>query len=125
MKIGIISSDRWLERCSNYGTLFQNYALQTFLRSHGHETFWILTHGEISLENPLRKLLVRARSRREKICIFRASKRERRPHSPSTDAGGRIGRPEGRAVYENHKVQYQKFIVFCYENRNTNVSCGA
>lgn len=61
MKIGIISSDRWLERYSNYGTLFQNYALQTFLRSHGHETFWILTRGEISAENLLRKLLVRAR----------------------------------------------------------------
>ena len=38
MKIGIITY--WITR-SNYGTLLQNYALQTFLRSLGFETFLI------------------------------------------------------------------------------------
>lgn len=42
-KIGIISCDGWLRSWDNYGTLFQNYALQKFLRERGFETFWILT----------------------------------------------------------------------------------
>ena len=40
MKIGIITY--WITR-SNYGTVLQNYALQTFLRSFGFETFLIRT----------------------------------------------------------------------------------
>lgn len=40
MKIGIITY--WITR-SNYGTVLQNYALQTFLRSLGFETFLIRT----------------------------------------------------------------------------------
>ena len=40
MKVGIITY--WITR-SNYGTLLQNYALQTFLRSLGFETFLIRT----------------------------------------------------------------------------------
>lgn len=39
-KIGIITY--WITR-SNYGTILQNYALQTFLRSLGFETFLIRT----------------------------------------------------------------------------------
>lgn len=46
MKIGIISCDRWLRQWDNYGTLFQNYALQKHLQKQGHETFWILTRPE-------------------------------------------------------------------------------
>ena len=40
MKVGIITY--WITR-SNYGTLLQNFALQTFLRSLGFETFLIRT----------------------------------------------------------------------------------
>lgn len=40
MKVGIITY--WITR-SNYGTVLQNYALQTFLRSFGFETFLIRT----------------------------------------------------------------------------------
>lgn len=43
MKIGIISRYDSLMHWDNYGTLFQNYALQTFLQQYGHETFWIRT----------------------------------------------------------------------------------
>jgi len=43
MKIGIVSEYGWLRRWDNYGTLLQNYALQAFLRKHGHETYWIRT----------------------------------------------------------------------------------
>jgi len=57
MKIGIISGDQWLRRWSNYGTLFQNYALQTFLRRQGHETFWILTRGEPSSKKRWQRLV--------------------------------------------------------------------
>lgn len=46
MKIGIISCDGWLRQWDNYGTLFQNYALQKHLQKQGHETFWILTRPE-------------------------------------------------------------------------------
>lgn len=46
VKIGIVSLYGWLTLWDNYGTLLQNYALQTFLRRHGHETFWIRTRPE-------------------------------------------------------------------------------
>jgi hypothetical protein len=47
MKIGIISNYKWLKQWDNYGTLFQNYALQKVLRSWGHETVWIRTVNEV------------------------------------------------------------------------------
>jgi hypothetical protein len=43
MRIGIVSLYGWLKIWDNYGTVLQNYALQAFLRRHGHETFWIRT----------------------------------------------------------------------------------
>lgn len=46
MKIGIISCDGWLRQWDNYGTLFQNFALQKYLQKQGHEPFWILTKPE-------------------------------------------------------------------------------
>ena len=45
MKIGIISNYEWLQQWDNYGTLFQNFALQKVLQNYGHDTFWILTKG--------------------------------------------------------------------------------
>lgn len=45
MKIGIISTYKWLKKWDNYGTLFQNYALQKYLRNHGHQTYWIRAGG--------------------------------------------------------------------------------
>lgn len=45
MKIGIISNYEWLQQWDNYGTLFQNYALQKVLQEQGHNTYWILTKG--------------------------------------------------------------------------------
>lgn len=57
MKIGIISCDGWLRLWDNYGTLFQNYALQKHLKRQGHETFWILRKGE---KRSLKRLLFRA-----------------------------------------------------------------
>ncbi len=60
MKIGIISNDDWLRQWDNYGTLFQNYALQTHLRHLGHETFWILTRNErLTARDALKKALLR------------------------------------------------------------------
>ena len=48
MKIGIISNYEWIQQWSNYGTVFQNYALQTYLGSIGHDTFWIRsTNNEV------------------------------------------------------------------------------
>lgn len=41
MNIGIISCYDWLQRTGNYGTLFQNMALQMTLRHMGHQTTWI------------------------------------------------------------------------------------
>jgi hypothetical protein len=41
MKIGIVSMYGWLRLWDNYGTLLQNYALQSYLSSLGHETYWI------------------------------------------------------------------------------------
>lgn len=53
MKIGIVSLYGWLKIWDNYGTILQNYALQTFLRRHGHETFWIRTRaGELHTQRP-------------------------------------------------------------------------
>lgn len=43
MRIGIVSLYGWLKLWDNYGTLLQNFALQTFLRQQGHNTFWIRT----------------------------------------------------------------------------------
>lgn len=43
MKIGIVSLYRTLKLHQNYGTLLQNFALQTHLQKQGHETFWIRT----------------------------------------------------------------------------------
>jgi hypothetical protein len=43
MKIGIVSLYGWLRLWDNYGTLLQNYALQSYLNEHGHETYWIRT----------------------------------------------------------------------------------
>jgi hypothetical protein len=43
MKIGIVSLYGWLKLWDNYGTLLQNFALQTFLQQRGHTTFWIRT----------------------------------------------------------------------------------
>lgn len=43
MKIGIVSLYGWLKLWDNYGTLLQNYALQTHLRRRGHDTYWIRT----------------------------------------------------------------------------------
>ena len=31
----------WLRLWDNYGTLLQNYSLQSYLNSLGHETYWI------------------------------------------------------------------------------------
>lgn len=45
MKIGIISTDGWLRCWDNYGSLFQNLALQTYLQKEGHETFLIRNTG--------------------------------------------------------------------------------
>lgn len=41
MKIGILSCYPWLKLWDNYGTLFQNFALQSYLKKQGHDTFWI------------------------------------------------------------------------------------
>ena len=43
MRIGIVSLYGWLKLWDNYGTLLQNFALQTFLQQRGHDTFWIRT----------------------------------------------------------------------------------
>jgi len=43
MKIAIISLYSALYRGGNYGTLFQNYALQAYLKNIGHEPFWVRT----------------------------------------------------------------------------------
>ena len=43
MKIGIISHYRALILDGNYGTLFQNWALQSYLNHRGHETTWVRT----------------------------------------------------------------------------------
>lgn len=43
MKIGILSLYRTLILEGNYGTLFQNYALQAHLQSKGHTTHWVRT----------------------------------------------------------------------------------
>lgn len=45
MKIGIVSLYGWLKLWDNYGTLLQNFALQTYLRRMGHETYWIRTRA--------------------------------------------------------------------------------
>lgn len=47
-KIGIISCDGWLRLWDNYGTLFQNYALQTHLQKLNCNTFWIQTEEKIT-----------------------------------------------------------------------------
>lgn len=70
MKIGIISCDGWLRLWDNYGTLFQNYALQTHLRRLGHETFWIMT-GHASA--PLRERLARVVAQPRKLLAFAKS----------------------------------------------------
>ncbi len=41
MKIGIVSMYGWLRLWDNYGTLLQNYSLQSYLNSLGHDTYWI------------------------------------------------------------------------------------
>ncbi|WPJ95010.1 polysaccharide pyruvyl transferase family protein [Coraliomargarita algicola] len=43
MKVGIVTNYEWLKQWGNYGTLFQNYALQEVLRDLGHESYWIRT----------------------------------------------------------------------------------
>lgn len=64
MKIGIISCDGWLRLWDNYGTLLQNYALQTHLRRLGHETFWIMTgrYAPAPLRERLARVVMRPRS---------------------------------------------------------------
>ena len=46
MNIGIISCYGWLRRTGNYGTLFQNMALQIALRRMGHQTTWLAVAPE-------------------------------------------------------------------------------
>jgi hypothetical protein len=70
MRIGIVSLYGWLKIWDNYGTLLQNYALQSFLKRHGHDTFWIRTRvspiadsssrkGVVGIANRLRDLISR------------------------------------------------------------------
>ena len=44
-KIGIISSFSYMEREINYGSLFQYYALQEYLKEIGHDSYWIRYYG--------------------------------------------------------------------------------
>jgi len=66
MKIGIVSLYGWLKLWDNYGTLLQNYALQTHLQRQGHTTYWIRTragHASHSASPSLvRRLATLARS---------------------------------------------------------------
>lgn len=50
-RVGIISLYGWLKIWDNYGTLLQNFALQTFLQERGYSTFWIKTKSTPSNEN--------------------------------------------------------------------------
>ncbi len=52
MKIAIVSMYGWLKIWSNYGTLFQNYALQKYLNSLNHETYWIRNKPTHILKKP-------------------------------------------------------------------------
>lgn len=70
MRIGIISCDGWLLLWDNYGTLFQNYALQTYLRKRGHETFWILTRSE---KRSLKEVFLRVFFRPKTVLSFARS----------------------------------------------------
>ena len=58
LNIGIISLYGWLKLWDNYGTLLQNFALQTFLQKKGHETFWIRTRVAPSTQNRMEKFYV-------------------------------------------------------------------
>ena len=55
LKIGIISLYGWLKLWDNYGTLLQNFALQSFLQKRGHDTFWIRTRTIPPPQNLLKK----------------------------------------------------------------------
>ena len=46
MKVGVVSTYSWLLKWDNYGSLLQIYALQTFLKRHGHDAFLIRTIGD-------------------------------------------------------------------------------
>lgn len=50
MRIGIVSLYGWLKLWDNYGTLLQNFALQTFLRQQGHSSFWIRTRPSLPVQ---------------------------------------------------------------------------
>ncbi|MDH5710701.1 MAG: polysaccharide pyruvyl transferase family protein [Gammaproteobacteria bacterium] len=52
MKIGIVSMYGWLRLWDNYGTLLQNYSLQSYLQSLGHETYWIRNRPTSSQKMP-------------------------------------------------------------------------
>lgn len=51
LRIGIISLYGWLKLWDNYGTLLQNFALQTYLQQRGHTTFWIRTRSTQVVQN--------------------------------------------------------------------------
>lgn len=56
MTIGIVSTYEWLKKWDNYGSLLQNYALQTFLQRRGHTTFLIRT---LDRHHPPRRIWMR------------------------------------------------------------------
>ena len=55
-KIGIVANYECLLQWDNYGTLFQNFALQTVLRSMDYDPFWIKTCSRRDLVSIHRKI---------------------------------------------------------------------